>query len=263
MHKISKIISFMVMGLTLSSTLAFADKVLKLNTPTPFGTVTAGSTATQNLIIKNMGTEPLVVTEIRFHENLDGVYTGGWIGTIPAGGQQSVPITFTPTENRDYIGSIYVESDRTNTTEDRDTLLVGTGITHIVPCTGILKMGKHLNFDENWADSNPGTSKTIALTLKNEGWCDLTITGLRYHECIASEYSGNWSGIIPAGGSHDVDITFTPIGGGIHCSAGEYNGLVYVESDKTNVNNSSDDNRVLIGKGSSILGLNPNELKSN
>ena len=262
MHKISTIISFIAIGLTFSTTLVSADRILKLDGPVNFGTVASGDSVTQNLIIKNMGSEALGITKIRFHENLDDVYTGSWTGAIPAGGQHSVPITFTPTENRDYRGSIYVESNRTNTGVDRDTLLIGTGTSHIIPCTGILKMGKHLNFDENWTDATPsvaiGDSKTISLTLSNKGWCPLTITGLKFHKNIADEYSGNWSGTILPGQSQNVNITFTPT------ATAPYTGLVYVKTaDRTNIQNSSDNNRLLVGEGTTAFIAEKPLMKSN
>ncbi len=66
-----------------------------------------------------------------------------------------------------------------------------------------------------------GATSTRTLTLMNRGAAALTVTGIDYPE----GFSGDWSGVIPAGYEQDVTVTFTPLG------AAEYGGIVTIHSD--------------------------------
>jgi len=221
-----------------------ADRILDRGPNLHFGTVDANGTTsvTRDLNLTNKGSEDLTITEIRFHDNGNGAYTTtGWnSGVIPPGASQLVPIKFDPDEEageRNYNIAVYIESDKTNN-GDRDRILFGESTSHDTPCTRILEFGEHLVFGE----TDVGTSKVKKLTIRNDGWCDLTITGIDYHTKISDVYSGNWTGIIPAYSSQDVNITYTPIIGGGHNDSG----LLYIKSDRTNI---SERSRALIGMG--------------
>ena len=68
-----------------------------------------------------------------------------------------------------------------------------------------------------------GTTATRTFTIRNEGTGPLTVSGISY----PSGFSGAWSGSIPAGGSHDVTVTFAPT------APIAYDGTVTVSADKT------------------------------
>jgi len=127
--------------------------------------------------------------------------------------------------------------------------------TSLLAGTRILEFGSNLDF----SSVNVGKSATQELTLYNKGDSPLTIEKLRFHKNIAQVYSGDYSGVIPAGGEKNVTITFTPKAGM------EYTGLVYVESDRTN---SNDRSKLLTGVGiddngsvaTRILACSPNIL---
>ena len=219
-----------------------ATKILDRGPHLHFGTVDANGTTsvTRNLQLTNRGDEDLTITEIRFHDNGNGAYTTtGWnSGVIAPGATQLVPIKFDPDENsptRNYNIAVYIESDKTNA-GDRDRILFGEATSHDTPCTKILEFGDHLVF----GDVTVGTSKTKTLTIRNDGWCPLTVNGITYHERIADVYDGNWSGTIPPYSSHDVNITYSPTG------VGSNSGLLYIKSDRTNI---SERSRALIGAG--------------
>jgi outer membrane protein assembly factor BamB len=68
-----------------------------------------------------------------------------------------------------------------------------------------------------------GTTATAAMTITNSGNATLTVTGIR----TPVGFSAEWGGTIPAGGSHVVQVTFSPV------AAQGYGGTVTVDSDKT------------------------------
>lgn len=226
----------------LSTMTISADKILDLGSHLHFGTVDANGTTsvTRDLNLTNKGSEDLTITEIRFHDNGNGAYTTvGWdSGVIAPGASQLVPIKFDPDEEagaRNYNIAVYVESDRTNG-GDRDRILFGESTSHSTLCTRILEFGDHLVYGE----TDVGTTKVKTLTIKNDGWCPLTVTGITYHKRTHGQFTGNWSGIIPAYSSQDVNITYAPT------AIGNDSGLLYIKSDKTN---QSERSRALIGMG--------------
>ncbi|MBE0544432.1 MAG: choice-of-anchor D domain-containing protein, partial [Verrucomicrobia bacterium] len=69
-----------------------------------------------------------------------------------------------------------------------------------------------------------GSSAQRTLTIANTGNSTLTVSSISY----PSGFGGNWSsGTIPAGGSQNVTVTFSP------SAATGYDGTVTVNSDKT------------------------------
>ena len=224
----------------------FATKILDRGPHLNFGTVNAvgDNTVTRELNLTNRGTEDLTITDIRFHSHGDGAYTTTWPnGVIAPGKSQLVPITFNPDEAfgvRDYNVAVYIDSDKTNA-GDRDRILFGKSIIDygIVPCVGpkILKFGDHLVF----GDTDVGTTKTKILTIKNDGICDLNVTGITYSNGTDGTFTGNWSGIIAPSSSEDINITYEPT------SVTDNSGLLYIQSDRTNT--SEQRSRALIGAG--------------
>lgn len=79
------------------------------------------------------------------------------------------------------------------------------------------------------------TSAQRTLTISNAGDSTLTIRRLDYPPepvLVQLDLEGNWSGQIAPGGSHDVVITFTPLGMSIFGSNDlDFAGFLYVESD--------------------------------
>ena len=234
MRNFLKLLLVLIFGLIFSTEMASAEetRILTLSDHLRFGTVNIGESATRELILYNNGNSDLTINGIRFHEKLNGVYSGDWNGVIEANSSQTVTITFRPEGAIRSSGLLYVESDRTNTEIDRSRSVIGTGAN--IECNKILKLGTHLNF----GTVKIGESATRNLTLYNKGTCPLNISTLHYHEKIENDYSGSWSGIIPPNGLKEIAITFTPTEVGIH------NGLVYAYSDRTN---GGDRNRLLQG----------------
>ncbi len=68
-----------------------------------------------------------------------------------------------------------------------------------------------------------GTSAQRTLAINSTGTTNLTVTGMS----LPAGFSGNWSGTIPAGGSQNVTITFSPT------AVATYSGSVTVNCDAT------------------------------
>ena len=84
-----------------------------------------------------------------------------------------------------------------------------------------------LSGDLNFGNVQVGTTSTKTLTISNTGNSTLTVTSISY----PAGFSGNWSGTISAGSSHDVLVTFSPT------QAITYSGNLTVSSDKTSGTN--------------------------
>jgi len=232
-------------GLLFLSGASFADntRILKLGSHMNFGSVNLGQEITKTLSISNMGNSDLNVSRIRFHDRLDGTYTGNFSGIIHPAETRNVSITFQPKAGLAYTGLLYVESDRTNSGDrSRVVRAIGLDVNNTVT-TRVLDFGKHLTFGT--VDVN--TSVTAQLTLRNRGNSDLHISGLTFHERGNGAFTGNFTGVIAPHGERNVTITFRPTMGM------PFTGRVYVQSDRTNT--ARDRSRVLRGNG--FVNLNP------
>lgn len=91
-----------------------------------FGSVLTGTTATAALTILNSGNSALTVTNIIYPTG----FSGAWSGTLAAGEQTNVVVTFAPTLGQAYGGAIAVESDATG--GSNSISCSGTGLVPVV-----------------------------------------------------------------------------------------------------------------------------------
>jgi hypothetical protein len=89
-----------------------------------FGTVGVNQTATRTLAISNTGTANLTVTGITYPLGFSGNLSGNL--TVAPNTSQNVTVTFTPTLNRSYNGTLTVNSDATSGIAMIAALGVGT-----------------------------------------------------------------------------------------------------------------------------------------
>jgi len=251
MQRLFKLFAGLLFGLMFVTTTSFsigeeATRILQFenpHTPLDFGTVALGTPVTKALTLLNTGNSDLTVYRVRFHDKLEGAYSSDFSESlvVPAGGSAVVNITFTPTEEQPYIGLVYIESDRTNLAQDRSHLIKGMGESTPVE-TRILQF-ENPHTPLNFADASICEPTTQVLKLMNTGNSPLTITDIRFHENLEDAYSSDFvpDKIIPAGGFIIVNITFIPTEEKL------YRGLVYIESDRTNIN--QDRSLLLSGNG--------------
>jgi hypothetical protein len=216
-----------------------------------FGTASTCTPSTQALTLFNNGNSPLAITDVRFHENLEGAYTSDFPGSlvIEANSSAVVNIDFTPTAEQPYVGLVYVESNRTNTDQDRSHVLSGMGVactddtgTADTNGTKILAFeSPHTPFNFNDVDVN--TSVTLPFKIMNTGTDPLTVNEVRFHSSLEGSVTTDFTPdvVIPASDFILVNLTFTPT------AEQTYAGLIYVESDRTNVD--QDRSLLLVGTG--------------
>lgn len=182
-----------------------------------FGNVVVGSSKTGTLTIRNTGNAPLTLNSISYPST---AFTGSWSGTIAAGGSQNVTVTFAPTAATTSSGNITVSS---NDAVSPNTIAVsGTGLaqTRIIGISGDLAFG----------NVTVGQTATRTMTLANTGNSPLNVTGVTF----PAGFSGNWStGNIPANGSQNVSVTFSPN------AAQAFGGTITVNSNRTSGTNTA------------------------
>lgn len=191
---------------------ASPTKVILLTGSLAFGDHDALTTSTLPLTIKNNGNTVLTVTSI----SLPSGFTADWTsGTIAPAASQTVTVTFSPLAANSYSGTVTVSSDKTSGT---NTIAAsGVGVTRVIGMSGDLAFG----------DVTVGQTSTRQMTIANTGNRALTVSAMSY----PPDFSGSFLGTVAAGGTHLVDVTFSPT------IEQAYTGVVNVTSDKTSGTN--------------------------
>ncbi|GBC59360.1 hypothetical protein DENIS_0299 [Desulfonema ishimotonii] len=191
-----------------------SERIISLSGNLNFGDVPKETSKTLTMTISNNGNETLNVTSVSCPDG----FSGNFSGSIPAGQSRQVEITFRPTAVKSYGGTITVNSNKTG--GDNTITVSGRGTQQ---SERIISLSGNLNF----GDVPKGTSKTLTMTITNNGNETLNVTSVS----CPDGFSGNFSGAIPAGQSRNVAVTFTPK------DAKSYSGTITVDSDKTDGNN--------------------------
>lgn len=184
-------------------------RIIGLSGNLDFGTILAGKTATRTLTITNTGTDPLTVSSLSYPPG----FSGFWSGTIAAAGSRTVTVTFSPFAQGTYGGTIRVNGDQT---DGSDTIAVtGTAmpVSRIMSVTGDLAFG----------NVQAGMTATRTLTITNRGNDALNVFFINY----PTGFSGSWSGVIAAGASQVVNVTFAPT------ISTNYSGTIAVSANQT------------------------------
>ena len=132
---------------------------------------------------------------------------------------QNVTVTFAPTAQTSYGANVTVNADQTSGVNTISASGTGAApITRIIALSGDLAFG----------NVTVGTIAQRTLTIANNGNSTLTISSISY----PTGFSGNWSsGTIPASGSQNVTVTFSP------SAATSYGGTVTVNANQTSGGN--------------------------
>ena len=188
--------------------------IIRLTSPLEFGNVVVGDTVQRTLTIYNDGNRTLTVTGITYP---NAVFTGAWSGTIAARGSQAVTVTFAPTVESNYNGTITVASNAKSGTNQSSVIAAAGPETRIISLTGNMSFG----------DVVIGSTSQRTLTIVNSGNRPLSVSSISY----PAGFSGAWSGTVAAGGSQPVTVTFSP------SAAQSYGGTITVNSNKTSGTN--------------------------
>lgn len=252
MNKITTMSLFLSLGF--GHTLLHAEDTRILSLPSgiiDFGDVNISEVKTKTITIANEGNATLTISSIRLHDKIKNNFSiTNWTGGILPNQSIDINMTFIPNQVGRIGGLFYVNSDKTNS-GDRSSLLKGNGTNDILT-TKTLRVCEDGVVDcieskaiEEFGAVEIGTSATRTVTIYNDGNAPLTVTGMRLHEKIRDMYriDNPWTGIIPAGGSHNIDVTYTPTDTGLQ------QGRIYILTDKTSGYNRKE----LIGEGTSTL----------
>ena len=191
-------------------------RILALSGTLDFGNVQFGGTNSSTLILSNTGNSNLTISSISYPSG----FSGGWSGTIPPGGSQSVPVTFNPLAAQSYSGTVSISSDMTS----GSNFISVSGNGTIAP-TRILTLSGNLSF----GDIYTGETESRNLSLSNAGNTTLNISSISF----PTGFSGAWSGSIPPSGRQDIVVTFSPL------EEQSYSGTVSVSSDLTDGNSTT------------------------
>ena len=194
--------------------IAGPSRILKLGGNLSFGSVPVGLSKTNLLLISSEGNSPLTILGISFPSGLSGNWEGG---EIAAGNTRQIAVIFSPSAPITYDGNVIVNSDATGGNGVFAAFAMG-----VEPPADTRKLG--LAGDLSYGNVRVGTSKAVSYRLSNEGNSPLTVTSLFF----PAGFSGDWpGGVIPAGNSQTVLVTFRP------AEAKDYGGSVTINSNAT------------------------------
>lgn len=184
------------------------QSIIALSGNLNFGSVAVGGFSTRQVDIANTGSTSFTINNI----TLPAGFTGSAGGIVNPGSYSTYTITFRPTSAINYGGNLVVNS---NAQSGTNTIAV-SGAGSQAPA-GIISLSGNMNF----GTVNVGGSATNYLTISNTGNASLNVSGISF----PNGFSGNWSGAISSGSSHQVLITFSPN------LIGSYGGTISVNSN--------------------------------
>ncbi len=140
--------------------------------------------------------------------NANGYVDGGFSGD--GGTATSAQFSYPVSLAFDTIGNLYISDPWNNR------------IRKVTFPTKIINLSMN---NPAFGNVTVGSGSTKTMTISNTGDSPLTVTSISYS--YPADFSGNWSGTIPAGGSQNVIVTFSPT------AVFSYNGTLTVNSDRT------------------------------
>lgn len=161
---------------------------------------TSSSSALVNVV--NEGSSAVSITSITASGPFTETNTCGT--SLAAGGTCEVMVTFTPTGSGTQTGSLKIQD--ADPASPQTVSLSGVGTT--VPQVGFTPSS--LNFG-NQQDGTTSPPQTV--TLSNNGTTTLSVDGITLNGGAFAE-TNNCGPTIPAGGSCEISVTFTPPGAG-------------------------------------------------
>ncbi len=157
-----------------------------------FGDIAVGGSANNNILIKNLGIQDLVVTEIQYPTGFSGE---AYSGTLLSGGTKNITVNFTPLDAINYNGTIEVISNAA--TGNSSVLVIGKGLASKIKVESVIDFGEVL------IDS----IATVSFSIINSGNIDLNVSNITHSN---PAFSGSWSGVIAPNDTVKVPIEFIP-----------------------------------------------------
>ncbi|MEM9858555.1 MAG: choice-of-anchor D domain-containing protein [Bacteroidota bacterium] len=235
-----------------------------------FGSVPTGTTSKRNLIISNTGNSPLIIYSIQYPNRFsgwdagllpidngpqpiedspmdDGIENGSGSIIIPAGGQTTIEVSFSPTSAQNYGGTLTVTSNKTGGIHIINVSGQGAA-SRIVNITGSLSFGSR----------SVGSTTNRSITVSNSGNQALTISSITLPGGFTASFDGpqlpgpvdddepldglpiddfgdvpgnSTSAVIQPGQSKALMVTFQPT------ASVNYNGSLILNGNHTSGNN--------------------------
>lgn len=185
--------------------------------PRNFGDVTVGASSDENIIIYNYGSDTLTIHPVNVSGNSDFSYGGPTTPiNIPAGGQSSITIIFSPTSVGEKTATVTVTSNDPD--EQQVSIRVtGTGTAVPLPDISVLQSGTIIPnggvFDFNSQKVNTTNDKSFII--ENNGSANLVLSGSPFITITGTnrdqfEIGQQPSSPVTAGNSTSFEIRFAP-----------------------------------------------------
>ena len=235
-----KIFTTLFLGLSaMHSSLSAADtRILAMPSGViEFGDVKVNETKTKTITISNEGNATLNISRVRLHDKVKDYFSiTNWSGALAPAQTLDINLTFIPSEVGLKQGLFYIDSDQTNRGH-KSKLIRGTGtIDANTTLTRILRVCEdgevgciEAEAGEQFGNVQIGTSTTRMVTIYNDGNTPLRVNRIYLHQKIKNVFRINnpQAVVIPAGGHHDVSVTYTPNDTGVQ------SGNIYFVTNKT------------------------------
>lgn len=168
-----------------------AMRRLRASGPLAFGEVGVGGSAVNMLRLHNDGNAAMRVESVLCPSG----FSGAWQGVLAPGATHDVLITFAPAARSAYAGAVTVFAESMTST----VAVACSGVGVAAPATLVIDP---LTF----GPVTVGSVATRSLRLRNHGDCYAVVTGMT----LPTGFGSVWSGVVAAGGTVDVPVTFTP-----------------------------------------------------
>ncbi len=180
--------------------------------PLSFGSIVHTLTDSNIYTIQNNGTADLYISNIVISDTTNFNLPASGPFTIAPSLTQNFSVTYTPTGGGTHLMSISIYSNDSDTPV-RVIAVSGSATAPIISLGGSTDFGS----------ISTSSSKTLNFTIFNTGTAPLTITGIT--TSLAEFSDPLYTGIIAAGASQIISVTFTP------SAATAYNAFISIASD--------------------------------
>jgi len=202
-------------SLPISGVVPMPTSIIKLSGSLAFGSVKANRVATRTLTIRNTGDYAVIISGMSYPAG----FSCDWSGEIDSGKSQTVVVYFSPSDTIAYGGNLTVHSDAD--AGDLHIPISGKG-TAVANATRIISLNS-LTFPDS-------SFETQTLQITNIGNAPMLVSGVECPDGFACYWPG---GVIPAGITQNVSITFSPP------AQQTYSGNLVVNSDATGGDNTT------------------------
>lgn len=202
----------------ISGTGTAITKVINLSGILAFGSVIQGQSLSSSLVVLNSGNSALAITGLTLPSGFSTTFTSG---TVAAGAQLIIPITFSPIALILYTGDITVNSNATSGTNF--IVVSGTGVSGFTHSTVFVTDNGTCQF----GDVTDGHTATGTITITNVARVGSSYHVLVYQPTAPAGFTAGPPGVLAptpllGGQSTTLQVTFSPT------AAQNYTGIITV-----------------------------------